>query len=161
RGTSWRSRERRRDRRRICSRQEPPLRRDYRWVCSLSNHRPYRTAEGAAALPSGRQFNRPRDIPLGCAKLVINARAIVYCLVSETGMTTERQDEGLPEWWSAQRKTQVVRRVRGEALDEVAREIQVPVQRGGGVAARVPRERPAGAQTAGARSRGAGAAPAA
>src|SRR5439155_328871 len=36
-------------------------------------------------------------------------------------MTTERQDEGLPERWSAQRKTEVVLRViRGEALDEVA-----------------------------------------
>lgn len=44
--------------------------------------------------------------------------------MSETGMT----DEGLPERWSAQRKTEVVLRViRGEALDEVAREIQVPV----------------------------------
>jgi len=43
-------------------------------------------------------------------------------------MTTERQDDGLPERWSAQRKTEVVLRViRGEALDEVAREIQVPV----------------------------------
>jgi transposase len=48
--------------------------------------------------------------------------------VSETGMTTERPDEGLPERWSAQRKTEVVLWViRGEALDEVAREIQVPV----------------------------------
>src|SRR5215467_1854615 len=43
-------------------------------------------------------------------------------------MTTEREGEGLPERWSAQRKTEVVLRViRGEALDEVAREIQVPV----------------------------------
>jgi transposase len=48
--------------------------------------------------------------------------------VSETGMTTERQNGGLPERWSAQRKTEVVLRViRGETLDEVAREIQVPV----------------------------------
>ena len=48
--------------------------------------------------------------------------------MSEIGMTTERQDEALPERWSAQRKTEVVLRViRGEALDEVAREIQVPV----------------------------------
>src|SRR5262249_22042853 len=30
----------------------------------LSNHPPYGTAEGAAALLSGRQFNRRRDIPL-------------------------------------------------------------------------------------------------
>ena len=45
--------------------------------------------------------------------------------MSETGMTT---DEGLPERWSAQRKTEVVLRViRGEALDAVAREIQVPM----------------------------------
>ena len=43
-------------------------------------------------------------------------------------MTTERRDEALPERWSAQRKTEVVLRVvRGEAIDEVAREIQVPV----------------------------------
>jgi hypothetical protein len=43
-------------------------------------------------------------------------------------MTTERRDAELPERWSAQRKTEVVLRVvRGEALDEVAREIQVPV----------------------------------
>ena len=42
-------------------------------------------------------------------------------------MTTQRADE-LPERWSAQRKTEVVLRViRGEAIDEVAREIQVPV----------------------------------
>jgi hypothetical protein len=48
--------------------------------------------------------------------------------VSEMTMTTERRDEALPERWSAQRKTEVVLRVvRGEALDEVAREIQVPV----------------------------------
>jgi transposase len=48
--------------------------------------------------------------------------------VSETMMTTERRDEALPERWSAQRKTEVVLRVvRGEAIDEVAREIQVPV----------------------------------
>ena len=48
--------------------------------------------------------------------------------MSETMMTTERRDEALPERWSAQRKTEVVLRVvRGEALDEVAREIQVPV----------------------------------
>jgi len=31
--------------------------------CGLSNHRPYRTAEGAAALLSARQFNNRRDIP--------------------------------------------------------------------------------------------------
>ena len=43
-------------------------------------------------------------------------------------MTTERRGEELPERWSAQRKTEVVLRVvRGEAIDEVAREIQVPV----------------------------------
>jgi transposase len=48
--------------------------------------------------------------------------------VSEMGMTTERRGEELPERWSAQRKTEVVLRVvRGEAIDEVAREIQVPV----------------------------------
>jgi transposase-like protein len=48
--------------------------------------------------------------------------------VSETAMTTERRGEELPERWSAQRKTEVVLRViRGEAIDEVAREIQVPV----------------------------------
>ncbi len=48
--------------------------------------------------------------------------------MSETMMTTERRDEALPERWSAQRKTEVVLRVvRGEAIDEVAREIQVPV----------------------------------
>src|SRR5262249_36453072 len=42
-------------------------------------------------------------------------------------MTTQRADD-LPERWSAQRKTEVVLRViRGEAIDEVAREIQVPV----------------------------------
>jgi hypothetical protein len=43
-------------------------------------------------------------------------------------MTTERRGEELPERWSAPRKTEVVLRViRGEAIDEVAREIQVPV----------------------------------
>jgi hypothetical protein len=43
-------------------------------------------------------------------------------------MTREGRGEELPERWSAQRKTEVVLRVvRGEALDEVAREIQVPV----------------------------------
>jgi len=48
--------------------------------------------------------------------------------VSETAMTMERRGEELPERWSAQRKTEVVLRVvRGEAIDEVAREIQVPV----------------------------------
>jgi transposase-like protein len=42
-------------------------------------------------------------------------------------MTTQRADD-LPERWSAQRKTEIVLRViRGEAIDEVAREIQVPV----------------------------------
>ena len=42
-------------------------------------------------------------------------------------MTTQRTDD-LPERWSAQRKMEIVLRlVRGEALDEVAREIQVPV----------------------------------
>jgi transposase-like protein len=47
--------------------------------------------------------------------------------VSESTMTTEREAE-LPERWSAQRKTEIVLRViRGEAIDEVAREIQVPV----------------------------------
>jgi transposase len=48
--------------------------------------------------------------------------------VSESTMTTERRGEELPERWSAPRKTEVVLRViRGEAIDEVAREIQVPV----------------------------------
>jgi transposase len=48
--------------------------------------------------------------------------------VSERTMTTERRGEELPERWSAPRKTEVVLRViRGEAIDEVAREIQVPV----------------------------------
>jgi len=48
--------------------------------------------------------------------------------VSEMGMTAERRDAELPERWSAPRKTEVVLRVvRGEAIDEVAREIQVPV----------------------------------
>ena len=47
--------------------------------------------------------------------------------MTETTMTTQRADE-LPERWSAQRKMEIVLRlVRGEALDEVAREIQVPV----------------------------------
>ena len=47
--------------------------------------------------------------------------------MSEMTMMTER-DEALPERWSAQRKTEAVLRVvRGEAIDEVAREIQVPV----------------------------------
>jgi len=47
--------------------------------------------------------------------------------VSESTMTTQRADD-LPERWSAQRKMEVVLRlVRGEAIDEVAREIQVPV----------------------------------
>ena len=40
----------------------------------------------------------------------------------------EQTGEELPERWSAQRKTEMVLRViRGEAIDEVAREIQVPV----------------------------------
>jgi transposase len=47
--------------------------------------------------------------------------------VTETTMTTQRAAD-LPERWSAQRKMEIVLRlVRGEALDEVAREIQVPV----------------------------------
>ena len=47
--------------------------------------------------------------------------------MSESTMTTQRAED-LPERWSAQRKTEVVLRViRGEAIDEVAREIQVPV----------------------------------
>lgn len=47
--------------------------------------------------------------------------------MTETTMTTQRADD-LPERWSAQRKVEIVLRlVRGEALDEVAREIQVPV----------------------------------
>ena len=47
--------------------------------------------------------------------------------MTETTMTTQRADD-LPERWSAQRKMEIVLRlVRGEALDEVAREIQVPV----------------------------------
>jgi transposase len=47
--------------------------------------------------------------------------------VTETTMTTQRPDE-LPERWSAQRKMEIVLRlVRGEAIDEVAREIQIPV----------------------------------
>jgi transposase-like protein len=45
-------------------------------------------------------------------------------------MTTQRADD-LPERWSAQRKPEIVLRViRGEAIDEVAREIQVPVHGG-------------------------------
>jgi transposase len=48
--------------------------------------------------------------------------------VSESTMTTERRSEELPDRWSAQRKTEIVLRViRGEGIDEVAREIQVPV----------------------------------
>jgi transposase len=47
--------------------------------------------------------------------------------VTETTMTTQRADD-LPERWSAQRKMEIVLRlVRGEAIDEVAREVQVPV----------------------------------
>jgi transposase len=47
--------------------------------------------------------------------------------VTETTMATQRTDD-LPERWSAQRKMEIVLRlVRGETLDEVAREIQVPV----------------------------------
>ena len=47
--------------------------------------------------------------------------------MTETTMTTQRADE-LPERWSAQRKMEIVLRlVRGEAIDEVAREVQVPV----------------------------------
>jgi transposase-like protein len=47
--------------------------------------------------------------------------------VTETTMTTQRADD-LPERWSAQRKTEVaLRLVRGEAINEVAREVQVPV----------------------------------
>jgi transposase len=47
--------------------------------------------------------------------------------VSESTMTTQRADD-LPERWSAPRKMEIVLRlVRGEAIDEVAREIQVPV----------------------------------
>jgi transposase len=47
--------------------------------------------------------------------------------VTETTMTTRRAED-LPERWSAQRKMEIVLRlVRGEAIDEVAREIQVPV----------------------------------
>ena len=47
--------------------------------------------------------------------------------MSESTMTTQRADD-LPERWSAQRKMEIVLRlVRGEAIDEVAREIQVPV----------------------------------
>lgn len=47
--------------------------------------------------------------------------------MSESTMTTQRADD-LPERWSAQRKTEIVLRViRGDAIDEVAREIQVPV----------------------------------
>jgi transposase-like protein len=42
-------------------------------------------------------------------------------------MTTQRAED-LPARWSAQRKTEIVLRVvRGDAIDEVAREIQVPV----------------------------------
>ena len=48
--------------------------------------------------------------------------------MSESTMTTERRGEELPERWSAQRKTEnVLRVIRGEAIDEAAREIQVPV----------------------------------
>ena len=47
--------------------------------------------------------------------------------MTETTMTTQRADD-LPERWSAQRKMEIVLRlVRGEAIDEVAREVQVPV----------------------------------
>ena len=47
--------------------------------------------------------------------------------MTETTMTTQRADD-LPERWSAQRKMEIVLRlVRGEAIDEVARESQVPV----------------------------------
>ena len=47
--------------------------------------------------------------------------------MTETTMTMQRADD-LPERWSAPRKMEIVLRlVRGEALDEVAREIQVPV----------------------------------
>ena len=47
--------------------------------------------------------------------------------MSESTMTTQRADD-LPERWSAPRKMEIVLRlVRGEAIDEVAREIQVPV----------------------------------
>ncbi|HWP64843.1 MAG TPA: hypothetical protein VNO26_02890 [Candidatus Limnocylindria bacterium] len=43
-------------------------------------------------------------------------------------MTTERRGEALAERWSAQRKMEVVLRVvRGDAIDAVAREIPVPV----------------------------------
>ena len=47
--------------------------------------------------------------------------------MSESTMTTQRADD-LPERWSAQRKTEIVLRViRGDAIDDVARAIQVPV----------------------------------
>ena len=47
--------------------------------------------------------------------------------MSESTTTTQRADD-LPERWSAPRKTEIVLRViRGEAIDEVAREIQVAV----------------------------------
>ena len=47
--------------------------------------------------------------------------------MTETTMTTQRADD-LPERWSAARKMEIVLRlVRGEAIDEVAREVQVPV----------------------------------
>lgn len=47
--------------------------------------------------------------------------------MTETTMTTQRAAD-LPERWSAPRKMEIVLRlVRGEAIDEVAREIQVPV----------------------------------
>jgi transposase-like protein len=41
---------------------------------------------------------------------------------------SEKKSEEVPERWSAQKKTEIVLRVlRGEALDKVSREVQVPV----------------------------------
>src|SRR5262249_34876317 len=43
-------------------------------------------------------------------------------------MTTGRRGEELPEWSSAHRKTDgVLRVIRGDAIDALAREIRVPV----------------------------------
>ena len=70
--------------------------------------------------------------------------------MSESTMTKQRAD-GLPERWSAQRKTEIVQRViRGEAIDEVAREIQMPVH------TRTPGRAPVRARTPARRRQGSG-----
>ena len=64
---------------------------------------------------------------------------------------TGRPAEGveLPERWSAQRKTELVLRLlRGEPLDAVSRESQVPAPRTGELEARVPGDRHPGAEDA-------------